>query len=791
MVMNKNSCLLATTFFLFLILFWSVSVVLGSSIMEDLASFNQDQNNGNYVDNSSANSAKLLWNYTTGRMVQSSPAVAYGYVFVGSRDSAVYCLNASSGQLVWKYPIRSEVWSSPVIYNMFVYIGADNGYVYCLDIGTGKPVWRTQIGGEVRSSPTFKDGIVYISSANSNVFALNGTDGNIIWSFPASTQINSSPTVSNGLVYVTSNYDFVYAINASTGSQIWSHPIRTSASSTPTVYSGYVYIGSYDGFIYGLNASTGFQIWKYQTEDEVASSPTVAYGRVYVGSEDSNVYCLNASTGSKIWQSPTGYWVTSSPTVVGGNVYVGSQDYDIYCFNATTGGKKWSYPTGNIIESSPAIWNNNLYIGSDDSNIYALALNNSTSKDQLLQTTNSIPWTTIAFDTIAFFLAVTIILSIIQYFNSTRQKKQKVESNNNSGQNYSWLKAHTDLIFLIVILGLSSIFFVNLGSGVLQVADEQTYSQWAFHMLKTGDYLTPWAFGTEAFIISKPPLLMWLMSLAYQVLGVNDFASRIWTATFGMFSLIFVFYLGKKLYNRYVGFLSAIVLGTSLTFFVFSRYAMTDVPLVCFSVASIYFFVSSEGKENAKLYSVLSGVFLGLALMTKQIAALLIPLIIIAYLIVTKRSPRFLFTKNFSLFWTIGLLVFSPWLIYMSISFGTKFWQSYFLYSFLIRTSNSIEGHVEGYLFYFWYLVNNENWLWIALLPFAAGLCAFNTVIKRLKEDTLIFLWMAIVFIVFTFAQTKIYWYILPAFPAFSIAISNLVYQLSKKIRRFHRHPNV
>jgi 4-amino-4-deoxy-L-arabinose transferase-like glycosyltransferase len=55
-------------------------------------------------------------------------------------------------------------------------------------------------------------------------------------------------------------------------------------------------------------------------------------------------------------------------------------------------------------------------------------------------------------------------------------------------------------------------------------------------------------------------------------------------------------------------------------------------------------------------------------------------------------------------------------------------------------------------------------------------------VVKRLKEDTLIFLWMAIVLLVFTFAQTKIYWYILPAFPAFAIAIASLLYQLAEKI---------
>ena len=71
----------------------------------------------------------------------------------------------------------------------------------------------------------------------------------------------------------------------------------------------------------------------------------------------------------------------------------------------------------------------------------------------------------------------------------------------------------------------------------------------------------------------------------------------------------------------------------------------------------------------------------------------------------------------------------------------------------------------------------------MALLPFAAALCTFNSVVKRSKAEVLLLMWMLIVLGVFTFAQTKLEWYILPAFPAFALAISNFLYQLSKKIQ--------
>ena len=233
-------------------------------------------------------------------------------------------------------------------------------------------------------------------------------------------------------------------------------------------------------------------------------------------------------------------------------------------------------------------------------------------------------------------------------------------------KNMAWFSAHIDALCVLAILAFSTIFFINLGSGHLWAADEQTYSQWAFHMVKNWRLLDPLGFWRCIFGSGKPPLNMWLMSLAYQVFGVNNFASRIWSAVFGALSLVLVFYLGKKLYNRYVGFLSALVLGTFTTFYMFARLAMTDVPLVFFILGSIYFFVLSEKTEKTNRYAALSGVFFGLALMTKQIEALLIPLIIFSYLVATKRSFRFLFTKHFTLFWGVGLLVFSPWLIYMN-----------------------------------------------------------------------------------------------------------------------------
>ena len=56
--------------------------------------------------------------------------------------------------------------------------------------------------------------------------------------------------------------------------------------------------------------------------------------------------------------------------------------------------------------------------------------------------------------------------------------------------------------------------------------------------------------------------------------------------------------------------------------------------LVFFMLASIYFLLLSEDKtKDAIKYAAFSGVFFGLALMTKQLEALLIPAIMLVYLL--------------------------------------------------------------------------------------------------------------------------------------------------------------
>ena len=357
------------------------------------------------------------------------------------------------------------------------------------------------------------------------------------------------------------------------------------------------------------------------------------------------------------------------------------------------------------------------------------------------------------------------------------------------------IRPHIDALCVLLIIIFSSFnVFYNLGQEPYWKHDEFTYAGWAWNMFKTGDYLRPatW-YGDTCMWIAKPPLYMWLTVLTYHALSVTDFesfygrlASRFWSAFFGVLTCLVVYCLGKMLFNRCVGLIAAFVLNTFVGFMSFAghgaRYASLDVTLTFFLLSSIYFYILST-VSNSKRHIFLSGIFLGLALMTKYVAALFAIMIVGLYLIIKKKSVKFLMGKRFTTFWLVGSLIFIPWIAYMHLRFGSAFWQEYFVYQIFERATQPIEGHTGDYLYYFTTFATHENKLWLFILPLSVSWCLY----KRGKGDKLVLIWIAIVLGIATLFQTKIYWYITPVFPVFSIAIGRLLDEfLSKLTYLFH-----
>ena len=74
----------------------------------------------------------IMWSYTTGSYIDSSPAIVNGKVYIGSWDNNIYCLNADTGASIWNYTTGSYIYSSSlVVADGKVYVGSDDNNLYC------------------------------------------------------------------------------------------------------------------------------------------------------------------------------------------------------------------------------------------------------------------------------------------------------------------------------------------------------------------------------------------------------------------------------------------------------------------------------------------------------------------------------------------------------------------------------------------------------------------------------------------------------------------------------------
>lgn len=89
------------------------------------------------------------------------------------------------------------------------------------------------------------------------------------------------------------------------------------------------------------------------------------------------------------------------------------------------------------------------------------------------------------------------------------------------------------------------------------------------------------------------------------------FAGRAQVALFGFLSVYLLFLIGRKLFNKEVGFLAALFLAISPLHVRDSHYITTDIPLIFFLLLSFYFLILLWQEKKLKWF-IFSGLFLGL-----------------------------------------------------------------------------------------------------------------------------------------------------------------------------------
>ena len=119
---------------------------------------------------------------------------------------------------------------------------------------------------------------------------------------------------------------------------------------------------------------------------------------------------------------------------------------------------------------------------------------------------------------------------------------------------------------------------------------------------------------------SKPPLVAWLIALTTGLFGDSEFAVRLSAPLLHASAAIFVYGIGARLYDRRVGFWSALgyasLPGVSVSAFIIS----TDAALLLFWAAALYAFVRARDHGGWHWWLVV-GLAAGLGLLSKYAMA--------------------------------------------------------------------------------------------------------------------------------------------------------------------------
>ena len=92
-------------------------------------------------------------------------------------DGHVWVLRRSDGHLLWHYTVGSPVESSPVVVDGVDVFGAWNGTVTALDLRTHRVRWRYYDGCKVTSSAALAGSTLYIGDYCGRLLALRAATG--------------------------------------------------------------------------------------------------------------------------------------------------------------------------------------------------------------------------------------------------------------------------------------------------------------------------------------------------------------------------------------------------------------------------------------------------------------------------------------------------------------------------------------------------------------------------------------------------------------------------------------
>ncbi len=344
------------------------------------------------------------------------------------------------------------------------------------------------------------------------------------------------------------------------------------------------------------------------------------------------------------------------------------------------------------------------------------------------------------------------------------------------------------------------LFLYGLGQFGLIGADEPRYAQVAREMLERHDWITP-SLGGQPWL-EKPPLYYWEAMLAYRIFGVSDWAARLPSA-FNASLLVLAIYFFLRRFRPGVELDGALITASSAGIVGYARAASMDMALAAaFTMGMVAWWAWRESEK--RIYLTIFYAFMALGTLAKgPVAPFLAFVVIVSYAAAVRELRLVLKTL-----WMPGIFFFCalalPWYFAAQMR-NPGFFREFILEHNLGRFSHNLYHHTEP----FWYYLPITA---LALVPWTVFVIAALVPALRtwqakhktiavggmdLQYQFTLFAggWLIVPVIFFSFSQSKLPGYILPAIPAGGLLLADYLRQhleqgeselLSKVLVVFH-----
>lgn len=337
--------------------------------------------------------------------------------------------------------------------------------------------------------------------------------------------------------------------------------------------------------------------------------------------------------------------------------------------------------------------------------------------------------------------------------------------------------------YLLIAIAAAILFVPFLGAVHLFDWDEINFAEAAREMLVTHNYSQVQIDFMPFW--EKPPLFIWMQALSMHLFGVNEFAARFPNAVIGIATIVTLFAIGKKLVDTKLGLWWALAYAGSWLPHFYFKSGIIDPTFNFFIFLAIYcaFRINYTGKPNQ--LAILSGIFLGLAVLTKGPVAILVSVLTLLVYFIYKKFKIGIGFAQLGLIALFTILTTALWFGYEIIAHGWWFVNEFVKYQIRLLTTPDA-GH-GGNFFYHWIV------LLVGCFPGSIFLFAYlrgrksrsiykesqSAEVKDFKTWMWVLFW--VVLILFSIVETKIVHYSSLCYFPLSFLAAWQMYRLSEK----------